>query len=87
MPGRFAVLARRKGDQWFVGGINGTSAEKSVTVKLDFLQGEAWRVAELCDGSQPKPFVERVVGVKRGNSLTIPMKRYWGFVLYLTPGR
>ncbi len=35
--GEFAVMARRKGDQWFIGGINGDT-QTTYTLKFDFLE-------------------------------------------------
>ena len=37
-PGELAVLARRNGDTWWVAGINGTDAQKTVNLNLDFLR-------------------------------------------------
>jgi hypothetical protein len=37
MPDEFAVLARRKGDDWWIAGIN-AATPRSVTLKLDFLK-------------------------------------------------
>ena len=36
--GRYAVIARRKGDEWFIGAINGSEA-RELKVPLDFLGG------------------------------------------------
>ena len=37
-PGEFAVIARKKGDTWWVAGINGTNEPKSITMNFDFLR-------------------------------------------------
>ena len=37
-PGEFAVIARKKGDTWWVAGINGTNEPKSISMNLDFLR-------------------------------------------------
>ena len=37
-PGEFVVIARRKGDAWWVAGINGTDAQKDISMNLDFLK-------------------------------------------------
>jgi hypothetical protein len=39
-PADYAVIARRSGDKWYVAGINGTDAEKTVALSLDFLKGK-----------------------------------------------
>ena len=33
-PGQFVVMARRHGDQWYIGGINGENAGRDVDVPL-----------------------------------------------------
>ena len=41
-PGEFVVLARQKGDNWYIAGINGLEEEKSVSIDLSrFGNGEA----------------------------------------------
>ena len=37
-PGRFAVIARRHGDTWWIAGINGENAERQVTMDLSLLE-------------------------------------------------
>ena len=39
-PGESVVLARRRGDTWYVAGINGTDQEKTLSVSLGFVKGE-----------------------------------------------
>lgn len=41
-PGRYAVLARRKGDRWYVAGINGQNESQSVSIPADLTTG--WTV-------------------------------------------
>lgn len=84
-PGRFVVLARRKGEQWFIGGINATPTGKQVSIKFDFLGPNTWKMREIRDGNQQDPFAEAVRQVKKGELLEIPMNAYGGFVLHLTP--
>ena len=39
-PGESVVLARRRGDTWYVAGINGTDQEKTLSVSLGFVKGK-----------------------------------------------
>ena len=39
-PGESVVLARRRGDTWYVAGINGTDQEKTLSVPLAFVKGK-----------------------------------------------
>ena len=36
-PGKYVVIARKKGNKWFVGGINGKKNEQEVTLDLSFM--------------------------------------------------
>ena len=36
-PGKLAIIARRKGDTWFVAGVNGENLAKSVVLDLSFI--------------------------------------------------
>ena len=39
-PGESVVLARRRGDTWYVAGINGTDQERTLSVPLGFVKGK-----------------------------------------------
>ena len=39
-PGESVVLARRRGDTWYVAGINGTDQKKTLSVSLGFVKGK-----------------------------------------------
>ncbi|SDM23961.1 alpha-glucosidase [Kriegella aquimaris] len=38
-PGEFAIIARKSGDDWFIGGLNGL-AERTVTIPFNFLDND-----------------------------------------------
>ena len=40
-PGESVVLARRRGDTWYVAGINGTDQERTLPVSLGFVKGKS----------------------------------------------
>ena len=55
-PGESVVLARRRGDTWYVAGINGTDQERTLAVPLGFVKGktatlfadgEPWSITQL----------------------------------------
>ena len=39
-PGKYAVVARRHGDKWYVAGLNGTDQLMKLTLKLPMLAGK-----------------------------------------------
>ena len=48
-PGESVVLARRRGDTWYVAGINGTDNECTLSVPLHFVKGK--RITLFADGN------------------------------------
>ena len=48
-PGESAVIARRKGNTWYVAGINGTDKVKTLDVPLDFIGNKHGRVEVFAD--------------------------------------
>ena len=42
-PTKYAVLARRTGDKWYVAGLNGTQEQKTLTLQLPMLAGKTVR--------------------------------------------
>ena len=64
-PGRYCVIARRKGTKWYIGAINGENQEMQIDVKLPMLAGK--KVTIISDGKAP----ESVLGTKYFDKSTI----------------
>ena len=62
-PGKYVVLARRKGDQWYLGGINGQLIEQEVTIELPFVKRRS-SVEVITDGDKPGSFATHTIKVK-----------------------
>lgn len=45
-PGQFCILARRKGETWYVAALNGTPQEKTISVKLPFLKSKSTQIIQ-----------------------------------------
>ena len=75
-PGSHAVFARRHGDAWWIGGINGTTDPLEVTVDLGELGGPHRMIS---DGETPREFVARDAV---DGSPTIVMAPRGGFVAW-----
>jgi len=85
-PGAFVVLAREKGNDWYIGGISGEETGRTVTVPLSFLApGTTYRMTRIADGASGKPFDEQASSVASTDSITVPMLARGGFVARLTP--
>ena len=84
-PGQFVVIARRKGDQWFVGGINGRNRVKRVEVSLSFLEEQPYDMTLIADGPDKETFATTVGPKTADDRLEVEMRPYGGFVMRLVP--
>ena len=83
-PGTYLVIARKKGDHWYVGGINGQRNSQSVTVPLSFLpSGVQYSMLRIADGSSNTTFDELQGTVESTGSITVTMSANGGFVVRL----
>lgn len=55
-PGESCVLARRSGRTWYVAGVNGTDAARTLTVPLDFVKGKYAATLFADSGSKDLPW-------------------------------
>jgi alpha-glucosidase len=83
--GEIAVVAKRKGDQWFIGGItNGKEKSREVEINFDFLEkGKSYTMTYFEDGinagKQAMDYRKKTIQVKAGDKLTIKMVRNGGW--------
>ena len=83
--GEYVIVAKRKGDRWFIGGItNNGETIREFTVKLDFLkENHSYRMTSFEDGinagRQAMDYRCKFSDVKVGDSLVIKMVRNGGF--------
>ncbi|MET4080915.1 alpha-glucosidase [Pedobacter sp. UYP30] len=87
--GEVAVVAKRKGDKWFIGGItNGKEKERNITINFDFLKkGKTYTMTYFEDGInagvQAMDYRKKSVQVKAGDKTTIKMVRNGGWAAVL----
>ena len=82
--GRTAAFARRKGDVWFVGVVNGSEA-RPFEVKLDFLGAGRYRADLLADSSDSNTAFARTSRVVTGrDKLPFDLRRDGGYVARFT---
>ncbi len=85
-PGSLAVVARRHGHDWWVGGISGTTAGQTVPLDLSFLGNTAdWNAIILRDGAVPRQVVSEAAVVRAADSINIPLLGRGGFALHISP--
>lgn len=86
-PGHEVVMARRKGDVWYVGGISASeSKETTKNIKLEFLkEGVNYRAVLIADGKHDKAFDSQVAVLDKKSTIDIKLLRRGGFAISLTP--
>jgi hypothetical protein len=84
IPGEMILLARRKGNDWYVAGLNGGTAPRTVSVPLGFLGRGTYQANVISDAQTPRSFAQRTESVRRGGPLTVTMAGRGGFVARLS---
>jgi alpha-glucosidase len=84
-PGEYVVLARRKGERWYLGGIAGDATARVLQVALSFLGEGRFSASVIADGADDDSFSETTSSVTTSDTLPISMRARGGFVVTLTP--
>jgi alpha-glucosidase len=86
--GKFLIVSRKTGNQWFIGALNNQESDREFEVNLDFLEDISWNVEILQDGINAskhaedyKIFKEKV---SRNDKLIIKMAKGGGFTAIFT---
>ncbi|WP_461643358.1 glycoside hydrolase family 97 protein [Labilibaculum euxinus] len=81
--GEYLVIARRKGDQWFIGAMNDNETEREFTIDLSFLSSGAKKAIIMQDGLNANRFAEDYQRIEKSVSnqskLTVKMVKGGGF--------
>jgi hypothetical protein len=83
-PGHLAVVARRRGSSWWVGGISGTATPQTVPLDLSFLGTGEWDAVILRDGAVPQQVVTESAMVRPVDRINIPLLARGGFAVRIT---
>jgi hypothetical protein len=79
-PGEYAVMARRKAYDWYIGGINGKDTAQVLGGNLSFLEeGRSYTLHLNKDGADPQSFETEVREVRKGDVLKISCLARGGF--------
>jgi alpha-glucosidase len=85
-PGRDITVARRKANQWYIGGISSERIERTKTIKFDFLpEGKKFKLTLITDGKHDKDLATRYMVVDKSSSVDIKLLRRGGFAANLKP--
>jgi hypothetical protein len=83
-PGEYVVLARRRGERWYLGGIGGDATARDLQIDLSFLGAGTFSAAIIADGANDKSFAETTQSVTSNDSLAVKLRPRGGFVATLT---
>jgi alpha-glucosidase len=85
-PGQFAILARRRGDTWYLAGVNGQDQPRQEQLKLgSWLGAGNYELTIIGDGKDAKSFASQTQRFEAGRELPVTMLPYGGFVATLRP--
>ena len=83
-PGRLAVLARRRGTDWYVGAITSDTMVSVAEVPLRFLGAGTYDVALISDGEDVDKFAYATETLVRRDTMTVELAPRGGFVARFT---
>ncbi|HPS03278.1 MAG TPA: glycoside hydrolase family 97 catalytic domain-containing protein [Candidatus Sumerlaeota bacterium] len=85
-PGEYAVIARRKGDQWYVGAINGRKEPREIVFTPHFLETREYNTQVIGDGATSRTLQ---VGLSKIADPTVPLQftlaGFGGLAMQITP--
>jgi hypothetical protein len=85
-PGKDVVLARRKANTWYVGGLNAELIDKTTKIPFSFLpSGCKYKLTVIADGVYDSTFSTDYKVVDSTSDIDVKMLRRGGFVMKLQP--
>lgn len=85
-PGRDVIIARRKENAWYIGGISAEQRERTKTVHFSFLQeGIKYKLTVIADGTYDSKFTTQYLVVDKSGSMDVKLLRRGGFAASLIP--
>ena len=83
-PGRLAIIARRRGNEWWVGAINGQAEAATAALDLSFLGAGEWTLTMVRDGGAPRQLLSESTTVRALDRFNVPMLARGGFLMRFT---
>ena len=77
-PGKYVVLARKRGGVWYIAGINGENSPRTITLQVPFI-GPASKGVLIGDSDPGKDFIERKVDFSK--PIQLMLQPCGGFVI------
>lgn len=79
-PGEKVIIARKKGNQWYLGGLNGKDELQTLKINFDFLGKGNYKLKLIKDGENDTSFAVEAIKVKKGDVLNVKCLPRGGFV-------
>jgi hypothetical protein len=79
-PGEKVIIARKKGNRWYFGGLNGKDEAQELELNFNFLGKGNYNLQLIKDGNDDKSFSYDSVKVKKGNTIKVDCLPRGGFV-------
>lgn len=70
-PGEKIIIARKKGNQWYLGGLNGKDKLQTLKINFDFLGKGNFKLKLIKDRENDKSFAVKVIKVKKEDALNV----------------
>jgi alpha-glucosidase len=83
MPNDYIVLARRKGNDWYISGINGKNTSRSINLNPTFIAQGDYTKQSIEDGATQSDLLINEITYQTGNQIAINMVAYGGFTVVL----
>lgn len=85
-PGQFAILARRKGEVWYLAGVNASQDARETRIKLGAWLGSGrYAMERIGDGADARSFSTDTQQVAAGQEFAVNLRPFGGFVATLKP--
>lgn len=81
-PGTHATLARRSGDDWFIGSVS--SDARTSTVPLDFLGDGTYTATVFADDDSDRRITATTREVSASTTLTLPVRENGGYAVHIS---
>ncbi len=83
-PGKSVVIARQKGKEWFIGGINGDRRGGQTNIDFSFLPaGKKYKLTLMSDGDNDSAFQEQYLVVSNKDKIPVRWLPRGGFAGYM----
>ncbi|WP_319592479.1 glycoside hydrolase family 97 catalytic domain-containing protein [uncultured Draconibacterium sp.] len=83
-PGKEMIIARRRGNTWYVAGINGEKQVKKLNLPFNFLPEGTFNAELITDGESNRSFSTETIEVNAGSNIDLDLLENGGFVMTLT---